>query len=449
MSDATRRFLASPGGTSAHYVVGVDGAIAQFVQETDTAFHAGLVINPAAQVVIGRPRVNPNFYSIGIEHEGGAPWSQPQIAASAQLIADIASRWSIPLDEHHVVPHSALRASAECPGKGCDIAVLLGLARGLRRGAAVPSHAVLHIILRANVRSRPSISAPVTRILQPGSTFTAAAFTRGDLVSGNDNWYVDESGSYLWAGVTDRPQPAEAADSDDESAPSTDPMEKPELPSPAPAAAPSDSFPVDRSLALPPKDYYAAVTKKDLIVLHFTAGRTAASAIQTWRGDPQHVATAYAVDNDGTIFEAFDPSFWAYHLGIKGVSLHDKRSIGIEIANVGPLRRTAAGDALNWWPSKFGQRYCGIEESGRYVKSEYRGEKYFASFAQPQMEAVGKLVRHLAERFSIPAVVAGSSRRSEFDPAFFSGFQGIATHSNFRLDKWDIGPAYDWETLGL
>ena len=49
----------------------------------------------------------------------------------------------------------------------------------------------------------------------------------------------------------------------------------------------------------------------DLVVLHFTAGTTGRSALDTWRGDPARVATAYIVDTDGTIFEVFPPAFWA------------------------------------------------------------------------------------------------------------------------------------------
>ena len=33
-------------GVSAHYGVGKDGVIHQYVQENDTAFHAGTIVNP-------------------------------------------------------------------------------------------------------------------------------------------------------------------------------------------------------------------------------------------------------------------------------------------------------------------------------------------------------------------------------------------------------------------
>jgi N-acetyl-anhydromuramyl-L-alanine amidase AmpD len=107
--------------------VGKRGEIHQFVAETDAAYHAGIVINPTAEVVLDRPNVNPNFYSVGIEHEGLAveSWPQLQVESSAALIGEIASRWQIPLDVSHILCHSAIRASVNCPGPNCDIADLV------------------------------------------------------------------------------------------------------------------------------------------------------------------------------------------------------------------------------------------------------------------------------------------------------------------------------------
>jgi hypothetical protein len=42
-----------------------------------------------------------------------------------------------------------------------------------------------------------------------------------------------------------------------------------------------------------------------------------------------------------------------------------------------------------------------------------------------------------------------SSTRFEFDPTSFATFKGVCTHANFRRDKWDIGPAFAWDRLGL
>lgn len=194
--------------------------------------------------------------------------------------------------------------------------------------------------------------------------------------------------------------------------------------------------------------YLPEKQKIDLIVLHFTAGLTCESAYRTWQADPRRIATAYGVDPDGTIVEFFPPEAWAYHLGIRGTSIHDRRSIGIEIANAGPLRPdpTVPGQ-LNWWPGNWRQRYCHFEESSRYVTAEYRGIQYFAAMPLVQMEATARLVRQLCLDFGIPLLAGDDARQGVFNADRFAAYQGVASHSNFRADKWDVGPAFAWSCL--
>lgn len=104
---------------SAHYMVCTDGTIDKFVDENDTAFHAGRVLNPTAPLVLERPGVNPNLYSIGIEHEGDGQHElgPKQRAASLELILSIARRRpGIALDRRHIVGHHEVYAAKTCPG---------------------------------------------------------------------------------------------------------------------------------------------------------------------------------------------------------------------------------------------------------------------------------------------------------------------------------------------
>lgn len=202
-----------------------------------------------------------------------------------------------------------------------------------------------------------------------------------------------------------------------------------------------------KSMALAPGQYFRQKFKKDLIVLHFTAGSSARSAFDSWRSTTTQVATAYLVDTDGSIFECFPPEYWAYHLGVSGPESagwrHDKRSIGIEIANVGSLRIDAQNpQQLNWWPNNFGTKYCTLAESTRYVAAPFRGFSHFASFPSVQCDAVASLVSHLCEELKIPRVLPPVAQQTAFDMDFFKSFRGIATHQNFRKDKSDIGPAF-------
>ena len=440
---------------SMHYGVGLDGRVEQYVSETDSAFHAGVTIAPTWPGL--RPNVNPNFQTIGIAHEGQAadPWPEVLVAASAALIAAIAARWSIAIDAAHVIPHSAIRASMDCPGAGCPIDELR------RRAAAnIASRSPLEARVPAvttrtavNLRlGRPSRASSAAEIVAAGSTIDVHGFTgAGEPVEGNPFWYVDATGRFFWAGATDVPAPwaegHEAVTTTDEMDLSRPLPTLPFAPSAASGAAPA----IDRvTLALDPKDYVGERVAKDLIVLHFTAGSTAAGAVSSWRGTPDRVATAYLVERDGTIHEVFPPDRWAHHLGIKGGTAHERRSIGIEIVNVGPLRPHPDDAAvLTSWPNNWRQRYCRRDETDRYVTATYRDEHHFATYTDAQADATGALVRWLCETFSIQAVLPAGADRLTFDAAKFAAFKGVAAHVNYRKDKWDVGPAFPWDRLGL
>ncbi len=206
-----------------------------------------------------------------------------------------------------------------------------------------------------------------------------------------------------------------------------------------------------RRFELPPKEYMPTVCNKDLIVLHFTAGRTAQSAFNTWTQRQERVATAYLVGTNGSIYQLFDPSHWAFHLGIQGSGgTHDRRSIGIEIVNVGPLKRAANnGKVLYWWPNDWKTRWCHLKDDSKYLESTYRGIGYFATYPEEQLVAVVQLVHYLCDRFEIPREIPPTDRLQEFDTPYFDKFKGVAAHQNFRKDKWDVGTAFEWQQLGF
>jgi N-acetylmuramoyl-L-alanine amidase len=103
---------------SAHYMVRKDGIVEQFVREADTAWHAGRVDHPTAELVIQRSPANPNSYSIGIEHEGNGheELTDPQRKASIELLQDICMRRDIPQNRRHIVGHHEIYSKKTCPG---------------------------------------------------------------------------------------------------------------------------------------------------------------------------------------------------------------------------------------------------------------------------------------------------------------------------------------------
>jgi len=200
-----------------------------------------------------KQRVNPNFYTIGIEHEGRPDdvWPLAQLTASATLIGQIAARWDIPRDDSHVIRHHQIRASKTCPGNWLEIGELIkqvpttpALAvtpsvasqpaiEGGTLSPSAPAVAVMpaipldHAISIATVatqnlakkkvvltirnvnlrRAQPLTTAQVVCVIPAHTEVQISKFEAGERVNGNSYWYVDVQGNYLWAGATNAPDP--------------------------------------------------------------------------------------------------------------------------------------------------------------------------------------------------------------------------------------------------
>jgi hypothetical protein len=209
------RFLDGSTLVSAHYVVRKDGGVVNYVSEQDTAFHAGLAVNPTWKGV--KPDTNPNFYTIGVELEGAPadPVPEEQSDALAALLADVAARNSLPIDADHIVLHSEIRASSDCPGAGFARADLLQRALLAATSPGVfPAPGEVEIIKDTNLReSLPSSSARVVSVLRAGTKVRVNGFTlRGESVKGNSAWHQTEDGNFFWAGNSSIPQPRPPVD---------------------------------------------------------------------------------------------------------------------------------------------------------------------------------------------------------------------------------------------
>jgi N-acetyl-anhydromuramyl-L-alanine amidase AmpD len=115
-------FLNPASQVSAHYGIGKNGEIHQYVNEQDTAWHAGRVDAPTWKGI--KVGINPNLYTIGIEHEGQADdvWPEAQKEASAALIREICKRWEIPIDRDHIIGHYEIYSKKpNCPATNKSI----------------------------------------------------------------------------------------------------------------------------------------------------------------------------------------------------------------------------------------------------------------------------------------------------------------------------------------
>ena len=126
---------------SAHYGIGKTGDVHQYVNEKDTAFHAGRVNAPSWSLIKQSENglyINPDYYTIGIEHEGdiNTEWTEEMYIASSDLIRAISQRWDIPVDRKHVIGHHEIYSIKKCPGNVVDINKLIALAKEERQ----PTH---------------------------------------------------------------------------------------------------------------------------------------------------------------------------------------------------------------------------------------------------------------------------------------------------------------------
>jgi len=71
----------------------------------------------------------------------------------------------------------------------------------------------------------------------------------------------------------------------------------------------------------------------------------------------------------------------------------------------------------------------------------------WATYTDAQYETLGRFLPVLCADHGIPPTLPEPRLRGEANLAHFSGFRGIAAHQNFRSDKFDVGPAFDWDRL--
>lgn len=213
--------------------------------------------------------------------------------------------------------------------------------------------------------------------------------------------------------------------------------------------------------------YMRDTVPKKQIYLHHTVGGSARSTYEYWHGQTNRVATAYIIDRDGTIYEVFDPWFWAWHLGLKTAdnTQRNKESVGIELASEGALK---SGYQLNQQlgAKKFDEEwlyafdidtppfahakklYHVVNDSSKFFDLilPFRGYWYFDAYEPAQVQACNELVNSLCLQFNVPRVLLPKDERFLFNQKY-TQFNGVLTHCNVRADKSDLSPAWDWDAL--
>lgn len=118
--------------SSAHFCVGKGGEIHQYVEENEAAWGNGDVKQPSWPLLVDG--VNPNLYTVSIEHEGhtGEPWTEAMLAADVWLISGICQRWGIVPGPDTIIGHYRINGldKTRCPGTGLPWDRLFGELKG-------------------------------------------------------------------------------------------------------------------------------------------------------------------------------------------------------------------------------------------------------------------------------------------------------------------------------
>lgn len=198
--------------------------------------------------------------------------------------------------------------------------------------------------------------------------------------------------------------------------------------------------------------FYNEKHTKKKVVLHFTVGHLKGDILSLSSESRGHVSTAFVVARDGTTYQLFSSAAWSYHLGRNakgGNGTQSKMSIGIEMSNYGPLIKKGSELHTVYASSTRKDVYCSIEDTEQYIKlpKKYRGYQYYTAFTNEQYHTIIVLLRYLTSTYDIPRKFVGEDSRFLTSSANSAQFNGITSHVNFRTDKIDIGPAFDWERV--
>ena len=145
--------------------------------------------------------------------------------------------------------------------------------------------------------------------------------------------------------------------------------------------------------------FYRTRYEKKQIVLHYTIGYLKGD-IATLSKHRYHVSVPFVIGRNGSIYNLFPSYYWSYHLGrgaIGGNAAQSKKTIAIELSNIGPLLREG-----NDLVTIYGDVYCTLDQERYYWRQSFRGYDYFATFTEAQYQALIVLLRYLTARYEIP-----------------------------------------------
>lgn len=158
------------------------------------------------------------------------------------------------------------------------------------------------------------------------------------------------------------------------------------------------------------------------------------------------LSTHFMINWDGTIYQGMDPINMAYHAG-----LFNEGSIGVDMnSRMRNLERDPDEPAYDPKSRDFAKKSDKAYRRGSPVRKRINGFWTKAyGYTDPQYQSLLSLLSVLTSELDIPPVVPMDEKR-EIIPTMLpdaAGFKGILGHYHITLNRWDPGPAFDWNRI--
>jgi N-acetylmuramoyl-L-alanine amidase len=157
----------------------------------------------------------------------------------------------------------------------------------------------------------------------------------------------------------------------------------------------------------------------DTIVIHYTAGPTAESAIDTFLNQENKASAHLVIERDGTITQLVPFNLIAWHAGESSYGNRigmNQYSIGIEIVNAGRL--TKSGDSYLSW---FGKEYK-EEEVFEGIHRNESTPTYWHRYTEQQIARTKEICELLVKEYNIKYILGheeiSPKRKIDPGPAF-------------------------------
>ncbi|MDB6021419.1 MAG: negative regulator of beta-lactamase expression [Pedosphaera sp.] len=201
----------------------------------------------------------------------------------------------------------------------------------------------------------------------------------------------------------------------------------------------------------------------DQFVIHFDVAGVSRECFKTLQ-DKRDLSVHFMLDIDGTIYQTLDLKERAWH-----ATIANRRSVGIEIANMGSYGNTEKSPLGEWYkhdsnglttitiPENLGdggvrtKGFVGHPKRPDLIKGNIQGRDLAQyDFTPQQYDALVKLTATLCTvlpkiQCKYPTDAEGKLIPRKLSDDDLAKYQGLLGHYHIQTDKVDPGPAFDWD----